>query len=241
MIQDTNTKRIDTLMTKPSILIIDDEPQIRKLLTITLHSNDYEVMEAATGKGGVKKVSTFSPDLILLDLGLPDVSGHEVLKLIREWFSNPIIVISVLSDEQNIVRALDNGANDYLIKPFRTHEFLARIKSALKNASSQPNIPSVKFNNLAIDFATRVVIKDNSPLQLTSKEYSLLSLFAQNDGKVLTHQYLLNKVWGPAHEDESQYLRAFIAQLRKKIEADPNRPTYIITESGIGYRFQGSS
>jgi len=228
-------------MTKPSILIIDDEPQIRKLLTITLHSNDYEVMEAATGKGGVKKVSTLSPDLILLDLGLPDVSGHEVLKHIREWFSNPVIVISVLSDEQNIVRALDNGANDYLIKPFRTYEFLARIKSALKNASSQPNIPSVKFNNLSIDFANRVVMKDNSPLQLTSTEYSLLSLFAQNDGKVLTHQYLLNKIWGPAHEDESQYLRAFVAQLRKKIETDPNRPTYIITESGIGYRFQGSS
>jgi two-component system KDP operon response regulator KdpE len=229
------------MMRSPSILIIDDEAQIRKLLAITLHSNGYEVSEAASGKEGVKIVSTGPPDLVLLDLGLPDVDGHEVLKHLREWFSNPIIIISVLSDEQDIVEALDNGANDYLVKPFRTDELLARVKAALKKAGSEPNVPTANFNNLTIDFANRVVMKNNSPLKLTATEYSLLSLFARNDGKVLTHQYLLNQVLGPSHEDESQYLRVFIAQLRKKIEADPNRPTYIITESGIGYRFRGSS
>jgi two-component system KDP operon response regulator KdpE len=224
-----------------SILIIDDEPQIRKLLTITLQSNGYKVIEATNGKDGLRTVLNHKPELVLLDLGLPDISGHEVLQQLREWFINPIIIISVLSDEQDIVKALAIGANDYLVKPFRTDELLARIKSALKKADNEPNIPTRNFNNLVIDFANRIVVKDNAPLRLNETEYALLSLLARNDGKVLTHQYLLNKVWGPSHEDESQYLKVFIAQLRKKIERDPNRPTYIITESGIGYRFQGSS
>jgi two-component system KDP operon response regulator KdpE len=228
-------------MKSHSILIIDDEPQIRKLLTITLQSNGYNVIEATNGKDGLKTILNHSPDLVLLDLGLPDVSGHEVLKHLREWFVNPIIIISVLSDEQDIVRALDNGANDYLVKPFRTDELLSRIKSALKKAGNESNIPTRNFDNLVIDFANRIVVKDNAPLRLNETEYALLSLLARNDGKVLTHQYLLNKVWGPSHENESQYLKVFIAQLRKKIEKDPNRPTFIVTESGIGYRFQGSS
>jgi two-component system KDP operon response regulator KdpE len=228
-------------MRSQSILIIDDEAQIRKLLSITLTSNGYEVNEAATGNEGVKMVSVRPPDLVLLDLSLPDTSGHQVLKHLREWFSNPIIVISVLRDEQNIINALDNGANDYLVKPFRTDELLARIKSALRKAVSEPNIPNVSFDNFTIDFANRIVLKDNAPLNLTAREYALLSLLAQNDGKVLTDQYILNKVWGPSHQEESHYLKVFIAQLRKKIEPDPNRPSYILTESGIGYRFKGSS
>jgi two-component system KDP operon response regulator KdpE len=199
------------------------------------------VIEATNGKDGLRTVLNHKPELVLLDLGLPDISGHEVLQQLREWFINPIIIISVLSDEQDIVKALAIGANDYLVKPFRTDELLARIKSALKKADNEPNIPTRNFNNLVIDFANRIVVKDNAPLRLNETEYALLSLLARNDGKVLTHQYLLNKVWGPSHEDESQYLKVFIAQLRKKIERDPNRPTYIITESGIGYRFQGSS
>lgn len=223
-----------------SILIIDDEAQIRKLLTITLQSNNYKVIEAATGSEGVKLVSSHTPDLVLLDLGLPDESGHEVLRHLREWFSNPILIISVQTNEEDIVRALDNGANDYLIKPFRTGELLARIRSALKKAGSEPNIPTVSFNDLSIDFANRVVKKDNSIVKLTATEYALLSLFARNDGKVLTHQFLLKQVWGSSHVNESQYLRVFVAQLRKKIESDPNRPTYILTESGIGYRFIGN-
>ena len=227
-------------MNNPSILIIDDEAQIRKLLTITLQSNDYKVYEASTGKEGLTMVSTHPPDLVLLDLGLPDENGHEVLRHLREWYSNPIIIISVQSNEEDIIRALDNSANDYLVKPFRTGELLARIRSALRKAGSEPNIPTINFRDLVIDFANRVVKKNNNIVKLTATEYSLLSLLARNDGKVLTHQYLLNNIWGASHKNESQYLRVFIAQLRKKIETDSNRPSFILTESGIGYRFTGS-
>jgi two-component system, OmpR family, KDP operon response regulator KdpE len=224
-------------MSSPSILIIDDEAQIRKLLTITLQSNDYKVSEAATGKEALKVVATHPPDLIMLDLGLPDENGHDVLKHLREWFSNPIIIVSVQSSEEDIVKALDNGANDYLIKPFRTGELLARVRSAMRKANSESNVPVADFHDLSIDFANRVVKKNDITVKLTVTEYSLLSLLARNEGKVLTHQYLLNNIWGPSHQHESQYLRVFIAQLRKKIETDPNRPSHIITESGVGYRF----
>jgi two-component system, OmpR family, KDP operon response regulator KdpE len=227
-------------MSKPSILVIDDEHQIRKLLAITLQSNNYSVLEASTGKEGINSVSTHPPDLILLDLGLPDENGHAILKHLREWFSNPIMIISVETNEEDIVKALDNGANDYLIKPFRTGELLARIRSALRDARKEPNNPVAKFEDLSIDFANRVVKKDGDSVKLTATEYSLLSLLANNDGKVLTHRYLLHQVWGVARQNESQYLRVFIAQLRKKIESDPNRPSHIITESGIGYRFIGN-
>ena len=227
-------------MNRPSILVIDDESQIRKLLSITLQSNNYNVIEAATGKEGITSVSAHPPDLILLDLGLPDENGHNVLRHLREWFTNPIMIISVQTNEEDIVKALDNGANDYLTKPFRTGELLARIRGALKNAAKETNIPVAKFQDLSIDFANRVVKKNGLPVKLTATEYSLLSLMAHNDGKVLTHRYLLQQVWGVAHQNESQYLRVFIAQLRKKIETDPNRPSYIITESGIGYRFIGN-
>ena len=228
-------------MNNGSILIIDDEAQIRRLLTITLQSNNYKILEACTGKEGVDLVSSHSPALVLLDLGLPDESGHEVLRHLREWFTNPIIIISVQSNEEDIVKALDNGADDYLIKPFRTGELLARIRTALRKVGSEPNIPVVKFLELSIDYANRVVKKNDTIIKLTTTEYSLLSLFARNEGKALTHRYLLNKVWGASHQNESQYLRVFVAQLRKKIETDPNRPVHIITESGIGYRFVGNS
>lgn len=227
-------------MNNAAILIIDDETQIRKLLTITLQSNDYKVYEAATGKQGLLVVADHPPDLILLDLGLPDENGHEILKHLREWFSNPIIIISVQGNEADIIKALDNGANDYLVKPFRTGELLARIRSALRKFSSEPNIPIGVFQDLSIDFVNRIVKKHTATVKLTTTEYSLLSLLARNEGKVLTHQYLLNNVWGASHQNESQYLRVFIAQLRKKIEDNPNRPLHIITESGIGYRFMGN-
>lgn len=226
-------------MNNPTVLIIDDEIQIRKLLTITLQSNDFRVFEAATGKEGLSFVASHPPDVILLDLGLPDENGHEVLRHLREWYSNPIIIISVQSSEEGIVKALDNGANDYLTKPFRTGELLARIRSALRKASSEPNIPTASFQGLTINFVNRIVKKEETTIKLTATEYSLLALFARNEGKVLTHQYLLNQVWGPSHENQSQYLRVFIAQLRKKIENNPNRPSHIITESGVGYRFIG--
>lgn len=226
-------------MNNQTILVIDDEIQIRKLLTITLQSNDFKVFEVSTGKEALSFVASHPPDAILLDLGLPDENGQEILKHLREWYSNPIIIISVQSSEEEIVKALDNGANDYLTKPFRTGELLARIRSALRKASSEPNIPTVNFMDLTIDFVNRTVKKAQTPIKLTATEYSLLALFARNEGKVLTHQYLLNKVWGPSHENQSQYLRVFIAQLRKKIETNANRPSHIITESGVGYRFIG--
>jgi two-component system, OmpR family, KDP operon response regulator KdpE len=226
-------------MNSATILVIDDEAQIRKLLSITLGSFDYRIVEATTAREGLQAVASHPPDLILLDLGLPDENGHEVLKHLREWYSNPIIILSVQSNEEDIIKALDNGANDYLVKPFRTGELLARIRSALRKASLDENSPVAEFNGLTIDFASRIVRKNGVAVKLTATEYALLALFAGNEGKVLTHQFILNQVWGPSYKNESQYLRVFVAQLRKKIEPDPNRPAYIVTESGVGYRFTG--
>ena len=227
-------------MNNAQILIIDDESQIRKLLEITLQSNNYSVNEAANARDGLITAANHPPDLILLDLGLPDEDGHSVLKKLREWFTKPIIIISVLRSEDDIVTALDNGANDYLIKPFRTGELLARIRSALRLLPIEGDNPIIDFNNLVIDLSSRTVKKNNEAIKLTATEYTLLALFAKNEGKVLTHHYLLNQVWGPSYTNESQYLRVYVAQLRKKIEDDPNRPAHIITESGVGYRFVAS-
>jgi two-component system KDP operon response regulator KdpE len=227
-------------MNKASILIIDDEAQIRKLLTITLEAREFAVSVATTAKEGKALVATHPPDIVLLDLGLPDENGHEVLKHLREWYTNPIIILSVQNSEEDIVKALDHGANDYLIKPFRTGELLARIRSAIRKTTSDENNPQGVFGDLAIDYAARLVKKKNSIVKLTATEYSLLVLLAHNAGKVLTHQYLLNQVWGPSYKNESQYLRVFVAQLRKKLETDPNRPAHIITEPGVGYRFMTS-
>jgi len=220
-----------------SILIIDDEVQIRKLLTITLQSYDYKVSEVTTAKDGLLTVASHPPDLVLLDIGLPDENGHEVLRHLREWYANPIIILSVQSAEEDIVKALDNGANDYLVKPFRTGELVARIRSALRQRSPEGGNHILESGDLWIDFASRLVKLNHNPIKLTATEYSLLALLAKNEGKVLTHQYLLNQVWGPSYRNESQYLRVFVAQLRKKIESDPNHPVHIITESGVGYRF----
>ena len=224
-------------MNSAQILVIDDEVQIRKLLQITLQSNDYYVAEAPTAKDGLVAAANHPPDLILLDLGLPDEDGHSVLKQLREWYAKPIIIISVQNNEEDIVKALDNGANDYLVKPFRTGELLARIRSALRSGITDDNSPVLDFDGLLIDLATRIVRKNEEVIKLTATEYSILILFIKNEGKVLTHHFLLNSVWGPDFIDQSQYLRVYIAQLRKKIENDPNRPNHIITETGVGYRF----
>lgn len=224
-------------MSKPEILVIDDEAAIRKLLEITLQNNDYIVREAVCAKEGLCVAANHPPDLVLLDLGLPDESGHTVLKNLREWYNNPIIILSVNNDEENIVQALDNGANDYLTKPYRTGELLARIRTALRNTSMIENNTVLTFNELEIDFASRTVKKSNEAIKLTAIEYSLLALFAKHEGKVLTHQYLLKQIWGLQFSNETQYLRVYIAQLRKKIENDPNKPRFLITESGVGYRF----
>ncbi len=228
-------------MNSGEILVIDDEVQIRKLLGITLHSHDFVVKDAATAKEGLIMAANHPPDLIILDLGLPDDSGHNVLKKLREWYTKSIIILSVQNSEEDIVKALDNGANDYLVKPFRTGELLARIRSSIRLNTSETNITVLDHGDLKLDLAARTVKRNDEIIKLTTTEYTLLVLFAQNEGKVLTHQYLLKHVWGPSYLNESQYLRVYIAQLRKKIEHDPNKPQHLITESGVGYRFVGKT
>jgi two-component system KDP operon response regulator KdpE len=227
-------------MNKAEILVIDDEPQIRKLLEITLQTNGYLVKEAVTAREGLIMASNHPPELILLDLGLPDESGHIVLQKLRKWFTNPVIILSVQKNEEDIVRALDNGANDYLSKPFRTGELLARIRSVMRSIAADDDSSEKKFGDLVVDLTSRSIKKNNELIKLTSTEYQLLALLVRNEGKVLTHQYLLRAIWGPGYIDQSQYLRVFIAQIRKKIENDPNRPVYLLTESGVGYRFISS-
>lgn len=227
-------------MNKAEILIIDDEPQIRKLLEITLQTNGYTVKASVSAKEGLIMAGNHPPELILLDLGLPDQSGHEVLQKLRKWYTAPIIILSVQKSEEEIIKALDNGANDYLSKPFRTGELLARIRSALRNAATEETDALLQYHTLQIDLNARTVKKENDLVKLTSTEYNLLALLAKNEGKVLTHHYLLRAIWGPGFINQSQYLRVFIAQLRKKIERDANRPEYLLTESGVGYRFVGN-
>ena len=186
------------------------------------------------------QAATHPPDLILLDLGLPDEDGQVILIKLKEWYLGPIIILSVRNNEEDIIKALDHGASDYLVKPFRTGELLARIRSALKRAENKENLPVVKYGSLSIDIAARIVTKDDQIIKLTTTEYSLLVLLIRNEGKVLTHQYILKEIWGPGYIEQSQYLRVFIGQLRKKIEANPDHPELIITESGVGYRFSGT-
>lgn len=226
-------------MSKAEILIIDDEPQIRKLLEITLQTNQYAVKQASSAKEGLIMAANHPPDLILLDLGLPDENGHIVLQKLRKWYTNPVVILSVEKSEEDIIRALDNGANDYLSKPFRTGELLARIRSALRASNTEEGDTVLHFHDLQIDLYARTVKKNNELLKLTATEFHLLSILVRNEGKVLTHQYLLRAIWGPGYINQSQYLRVFIGQLRKKIEDDANRPEYILTESGVGYRFIG--
>lgn len=225
-------------MNKAEILIIDDEPQIRRLLQINLESNDYKVVQASTGKEGLILSASHPPDLILLDIGLPDKSGHEILQELREWYNKPIIILSVQDNETDIVSALDNGASDYLTKPFRTGELLARIRSAIRRSQNTENNSIIICGDIEIDLVARIVKRNNEAIKLTSTEYNLLALFAKNEGKVLTHQYLLKEIWGYSYQTETQYLRVFVGTLRKKIEENPNNPQHIVTESGVGYRFQ---
>jgi two-component system, OmpR family, KDP operon response regulator KdpE len=224
-------------MNKAEILIIDDEPQIRKLLQISLESNGYKVVQAASGKEGMIIAAAHPPDLIILDIGLPDRNGHEVLRELLEWYNKPVIILSVQNSETDIVSALDNGATDYLAKPFRTGELLARIRSAIRRSQSETSETSIQCGNLEIDLAARQVKRDGEAVKLTTTEYNLMALFAKNEGKVLTHQFILKEVWGTGYQTETQYLRVFVAQLRKKLEENPNNPRHIITESGVGYRF----
>lgn len=222
------------------ILIIDDEVQIRRLLEITLSANGYKIAEASTGIEGLTLAATRHPSLIILDLGLPDADGFDVLKKLREWFFKPIIILSVRNSEEEIIKALDSGANDYLTKPFRTGELLARIRVAIRQSQGVSDNPILEFGALCINVANHTVHKNNEPVKLTSTEFSLLALLAKNEGRVMTHQLILKEVWGMGYVEQTQYLRVFIAQLRKKIEDNPAKPKFLITESGIGYRFGNS-
>lgn len=224
-------------MNKAQILVIDDEAPIRKLLEITLESNDYKVCLAETGKDGILMAVNHPPELILLDIGLPDISGHKILTELRSWYHKAIIVLSVQDSEEDIVKALDNGATDYLTKPFRSAELLARIRSGIRRNHTDNDCSILTCGDLLIDFGARTVKLKKELLKLTSTEYNLLALFMKEEGRVLTHQYILKEIWGVGYQTETQYLRVFVGTLRKKIEENPNQPLHIITESGVGYRF----
>jgi two-component system KDP operon response regulator KdpE len=221
------------------ILVIDDEIQIRRLLQITLESAGYQIAMAETGRQGCEQAALVRPELILLDLGLPDWDGLRVLRTIREWTATPVLVLSVRSGEQDIVSALDAGADDYLTKPFRPAELLARVRTALRHKVATEEGTTLTVGEIVIDMVARTVKKNGVIVRLTATEYSLLSLLVRNAGKVLTHGYLLQHVWGPTFGEETQYLRVYIAQLRRKLENNPSLPTLIVTESGIGYRLVG--
>ncbi len=224
-------------MNKAEILLIDDEPQIQKLLEIILESNGYKVQTAVNGKEGIRMAANHPPELIILDIGLPDKSGHEVLKELRNWYTKSILILSVQDSEDAIVAALDSGASDYLTKPFRSGELLARIRASIRRNTINPSITRAQFADLTIDFVARTLLKNNQVVKLTSTEYNLFTLFAKNEGRVLTHQFILKEIWGIGYQMETQYLRVFVGTLRKKIEENANHPKHILTESGVGYRF----
>jgi two-component system, OmpR family, KDP operon response regulator KdpE len=224
------------MSTQPIILAIDDEIQIRRLLQSTLEPKGYQLKFATTGSEGIMMAGSERPELIILDLGLPDIDGLTVLKKIREWASYPIMILSVRSSESDIIACLDAGADDYLIKPFRTGELLARVRTALRHRPTIQEKEIFTTRNLSVDLSSRTVKKGKETIKLTAIEYSLLSLFIRNAGRVLTHKYILEQVWGPTFVEEAQYTRVYIGQLRKKIEDDPANPKILLTESGIGYR-----
>lgn len=218
------------------ILVIDDEKQIRRLLKVALSGHGYEVEEAALGQEGLDKAATYRPDLIILDLGLPDLSGLDVIRELREWSKTPVIILSVKEQENDKITALDAGADDYVTKPFGMGELLARIRAALRHVAGTGDEPVLKFDELVIDMARRRVTVHEKEIKLTPTEYDLIKNLAVHAGKVLTHRQLLRVVWGPYYENDIHYLRVYIGQLRRKIEADPSRPKHILTEPGVGYR-----
>lgn len=223
--------------TQPTVLVIDDEPQIRRLLRVTLEANDYAVADAMNGNDGIVQAAQSRPDVILLDLGLPDLDGVEVLKRIREWSRVPIIVLSVRDRESDKVTALDEGADDFVTKPFSSGELLARLRTALRRSQPQSAGAIFRTGKIEVDLAARIVRKNGAEVKLTPTEYALLRLLVVHAGKVLTHRQLLTEVWGPNAAEQTHYLRVHIAHLREKLEESAAQPKFIVTESGVGYRF----
>jgi two-component system KDP operon response regulator KdpE len=226
------------LSLKQTVIIIDDEVQIRKILKIALESSDFKVIEAENGNDGIVQTATNHPQVVILDLGLPDRDGFSVIKEIRTWSKVPVIILSVRNTEEDIVNALDLGADDFLTKPFNTSELLARIRANIRRSQEIDEENSFLNGDLKLDLIARTLTKNSIEIKLTNTEYLLLVLFLKNVGKVLTHTFILKEIWGPGSTENSQYLRVFIGQLRKKIEDDSSDPRYILTESGVGYRMK---
>jgi len=220
----------------PMVLVIDDEPQIRRLLRVTLESSGYRVFDAASGQDGIAQAAQRRPDAVLLDLGLPDMEGVEVLKRLREWSSVPVIILSVRDREDDKVVALDSGADDYVTKPFNSAELLARLRAALRHGQLQGVDAIFRTGRLEVDLSKRIVLKSGVEVKLTPIEYALLRLLVKHAGKVLTHRQLLTEVWGAKAVGQSHYLRVHIAHLREKVETNPSAPELIITEPAVGYR-----
>ncbi|HZV34451.1 MAG TPA: response regulator [Verrucomicrobiae bacterium] len=220
----------------PVALIIDDEVQIRRLLKISLEANGYKVFEAANGELGLAEAAQRRPDIVVLDLGLPDMDGVTVLKRLREWSNVPVVVLSVRDGEDDKIAALDNGADDYLTKPFGTGELLARLRVAQRHSLPAPEAAVFQTGHLEVDLVARSVQVKGKPVKLTATEYALLQLFVRHAGKVLTHRQILKEVWGPTYQEQTHYLRVYMTHLREKIEETPSQPELLITESGIGYR-----
>jgi two-component system KDP operon response regulator KdpE len=224
---------------KPVALIIDDEVQIRRLLRVVLEGENYQVHEAETGQQGLMEIASRRPAIILLDLGLPDLDGLDVLKRLREWSEAPVLVLSVRDDEAEKVAALDAGAEDYVTKPFSTPELLARVRAAQRKTRPAEEVSVFKHGDLIVDLTAHVVTRGGHEVKLTATEYALLRLFVRHPGRVLTHRHILREIWGPKSEEHRQYLRVYVTHLRQKIEPDPTNPSLIRTEPGIGYRFAG--
>ena len=220
------------------VLVVDDETSIRRYLRAALSAQGFTVYEAVNGQDALNAIIADRPDIIVLDLGLPDFDGIEVTRRLREWSQIPIIILSVREAEQDKIAALDAGADDYLTKPFSTGELMARMRVALRRLFSKPDEPILKIGGLQMDVSSRIVTVDENQISLTPTEYDILRLLMQNAGKVLTHRQLLRQVWGTAYESEMHILRVNISNLRRKIESDPARPHYIVTESGVGYRLK---
>jgi two-component system, OmpR family, KDP operon response regulator KdpE len=228
------------MSTGPKVLIVDDEPQIRRFLRASLQSHDYDLVEAENGKEAVKACTVQKPDLMILDLGLPDMDGLDVIKSVREWSTVPIIVLSIRAEDADKIEALDRGANDYVTKPFSMGELLARMRAALRQGHGDGGDadPVLNIGELSIDMSKRLVSRAGSLVKLSRKEYDLLKVLASHPDKVITHQHLLKEVWGPAYVEETQYLRVYIGQLRQKLERNSAEPAHLITEPGVGYRLR---
>jgi two-component system, OmpR family, KDP operon response regulator KdpE len=227
---------MNTTPAKCDILVIDDEVQIRRLLRITLESAGHSVRDAETGQLGLDEIARRTPDAVILDMGLPDMPGLEVLKRLREWSRVPVLVLTVLAAEADKIAALDTGADDYLTKPFGGGELLARLRAILRRTPTGDELSMVAFGDVTIDFAARIVRRKGTEVKLTPREYALLRILVLHRGRVVTHQQILREVWGPKSEEQTHYLRVHMTHLRQKIEADPHRPRHLKTESGIGYR-----